>query len=180
MASAPHEKICVALDVPERETAVALAKSLRDHVGMVKIGLEGFVAHGPDLVREIIDAGLEVFLDLKVHDIPRTAAAAAAAASGLGAKLLTIHAAGGAPMVAAGQILRRQDFTIDHIVPRSKGGQNTWSNTACACPPCNQRKGDRDPHEAGMTMLWEPKMPRVDYVVASGEVPQAWKIYLEA
>ena len=79
-----------------------------------------------------------------------------------------------------GQILRRQDFTIDHIVPRSKGGQNTWSNTACACPPCNQRKGDRDPHEAGMTMLWEPKMPRVDYVVASGEVPQAWKIYLEA
>lgn len=78
-----------------------------------------------------------------------------------------------------GQILRKHDFTIDHVIPRSRGGQNTWTNTACACPQCNQRKGDRTPHEAGMTMLWEPKTPRVDYVVASGEVPKAWKIYLE-
>lgn len=78
-----------------------------------------------------------------------------------------------------GQILRKHDFTIDHIVPRSRGGQNTWTNTACACPFCNQRKGDRTPHEAGMNMLWEPKTPRVDYVVASGEVPRAWKVYLE-
>ncbi|MBV7327758.1 HNH endonuclease [Chloroflexi bacterium TSY] len=78
-----------------------------------------------------------------------------------------------------GQILRKSDFTIDHIIPSSRGGKNTWSNTACACPTCNQRKGNRTPHEAGMTLLWEPKMPRVDYVVASGEIPAAWKFYLE-
>ncbi len=78
-----------------------------------------------------------------------------------------------------GKAIRRNDFTIDHLIPRSRGGKNTWSNTACACSACNQRKGNRTPHEAAMSLLWEPKMPRVDYVVASGEVPTAWKIYLE-
>ncbi len=77
------------------------------------------------------------------------------------------------------RILERQDFTIDHILPKSRGGRNVWTNTACACPICNHRKGDKMPHEAGMTLRWEPKTPRVDYVVASGEIPDAWKIYLE-
>lgn len=74
--------------------------------------------------------------------------------------------------------LNRHDFTIDHIIPTSRGGKNTWGNTACACPACNHRKGNRTPHEAGMPMRWEPKIPRVDYLVASGEVPEAWKVYL--
>ena len=78
-----------------------------------------------------------------------------------------------------GKLITKSDLTIDHILPRSRGGRNTWGNTACACPACNQRKGDRMPHEAGMTLLWEPKTPRVDYLVASGEVPKAWKFYLE-
>lgn len=78
-----------------------------------------------------------------------------------------------------GKILAKSDLTIDHIVPRSRGGRNTWTNTACACAKCNQRKQDRLPHEAGMKMLWEPKTPRVDYLVASGEIPDAWKVYLE-
>lgn len=76
-------------------------------------------------------------------------------------------------------VITRTDFTIEHIIPKSRGGRNSWSNTACACPKCNQRKGDRTPHEAGMPMLWEPKTPRVDYLVASGEMPLAWKVYLE-
>jgi len=78
-----------------------------------------------------------------------------------------------------GRLLTKSDFTLDHIVPRSRGGGNNWSNTACACPTCNQRKGDRMPHEAGMNLRWEPKTPRVDYLVASGSVPTAWKLYLE-
>jgi 5-methylcytosine-specific restriction endonuclease McrA len=77
------------------------------------------------------------------------------------------------------RVLYKDAFTIDHLIPRSRGGKNTWGNTACACPTCNQRKGDRTPHEAGMTLLWEPKTPRVDYLVASGSVPAAWKVYLE-
>lgn len=77
-----------------------------------------------------------------------------------------------------GRILQKNDFTLDHIIPRSRNGRNTWGNTACACFRCNQRKADRTPHEAGMPMRWEPKIPRVNYVVAVGEVPDAWKVYL--
>lgn len=77
-----------------------------------------------------------------------------------------------------GHTLTRQSFTIDHVVPVSRGGKNTWGNTVCACPECNQHKGSRMPHEANMTLRWEPKIPRVNYLVASGDVPSAWKIYL--
>ena len=77
------------------------------------------------------------------------------------------------------RVLDKNDFTIDHILPKSRGGRNLWTNTACACPPCNHRKGSKMPHEAGMTLRWEPKTPRVDYIVASGQVPEAWKMYLE-
>lgn len=78
-----------------------------------------------------------------------------------------------------GRKLRMADFTVDHIIPRSRGGRNTWTNTACACRRCNGRKADRLPHEAGMRLRWEPKTPRVDYVVVSGDVPVEWKLYLE-
>jgi 5-methylcytosine-specific restriction endonuclease McrA len=78
-----------------------------------------------------------------------------------------------------GQALSRQNFTVDHILPVSRGGKNTWGNTVCACPACNQRKGNRTPHEANMKLRWEPKTPRVNYLVASGEVPATWKVYLE-
>lgn len=81
--------------------------------------------------------------------------------------------------VQKGQTLTRTDFTIDHIVPRSRGGRNTWSNTACACQRCNNRKGCRTPHEAGLPLRWEPKTPRVTYLVASGELPASWKMYLK-
>ena len=60
-----------------------------------------------------------------------------------------------------GRALSKRDFTVDHIIPRSRGGKNTWGNTACACPMCNNRKGGRTPHEAAMTLLWEPKLPRL-------------------
>ena len=78
-----------------------------------------------------------------------------------------------------GQVLAKQDFTVDHILPVSRGGKNSWGNTVCACPSCNQRKADRLPNEANMQLLWEPKTPRARYIVASGEVPANWKAYLE-
>jgi 5-methylcytosine-specific restriction endonuclease McrA len=71
----------------------------------------------------------------------------------------------------------KSDFTVDHIIPRSRGGRNTWSNTACACYQCNQRKGNRTSHEAGMRLRFEPKRPRVNYLVVGGSVPDEWKKY---
>lgn len=78
-----------------------------------------------------------------------------------------------------GRTLNKYDFTVDHILPISRGGKNTWGNTICACAPCNQRKANRLPHEASMKLLWEPKTPRARYIVASGEIPATWKTYLE-
>lgn len=78
-----------------------------------------------------------------------------------------------------GRILSKRSLTVDHILPVSRGGKNTWSNTVCACPVCNQRKGNRTPHEANMKLRWEPKTPRASYLVAWGNMPAAWKIYLE-
>jgi 5-methylcytosine-specific restriction endonuclease McrA len=78
-----------------------------------------------------------------------------------------------------GAILGKYDFTVDHVLPVSRGGKNTWGNTVCACASCNQRKADRLPHEANFKLLWEPKTPRARYIVASGEIPADWKAYLE-
>ena len=79
-----------------------------------------------------------------------------------------------------GQVLTRHNLTIDHIVPVSRGGKNTWTNTACACFVCNHRKGNRLPGEAGMKLLWEPKTPRTSYLVLEvGNGPEAWKRYIE-
>jgi 5-methylcytosine-specific restriction endonuclease McrA len=79
-----------------------------------------------------------------------------------------------------GRKVSKSEFTIDHLVPLSHGGKSTWGNTACACRWCNHRKADRTPHEAGLKLLWEPKLPRVSYVVLSGDVPEEWRIYLPA
>ncbi len=50
--------------------------------------------------------------------------------------------------------------TIDHVLPRSKGGLNTWKNTVAACSPCNNKKRDRTPEEAGMPLMFAPKVPQ--------------------
>jgi 5-methylcytosine-specific restriction endonuclease McrA len=54
---------------------------------------------------------------------------------------------------------QRPATTVDHILPRSRGGKNTWHNTIAACDGCNQRKGDRTPAEAGMRLRYEPAVP---------------------
>lgn len=76
--------------------------------------------------------------------------------------------------------LQYRDLSIEHINPVSRGGESTWGNTACACYDCNHRKANRRLEEAGMKLRWEPKTPRTNYWVASGNVPVSWKIWLES
>jgi 5-methylcytosine-specific restriction endonuclease McrA len=79
-----------------------------------------------------------------------------------------------------GKIISKSDLTIDHIVPKSRGGRDTWTNTACACASCNHKKGDLMTHEAGFKLRWEPKTPRTSYlVIALGTGPAVWKRYIE-
>ena len=70
--------------------------------------------------------------------------------------------------------------SIDHVLPRSRGGQHVWENVAAACRPCNLRKRDRTPDEAGMRLLRSPRPPRelAWVVIAVGGVPEVWKPYL--
>lgn len=70
--------------------------------------------------------------------------------------------------------------SLDHVVPRSRGGQHTWENVAAACRPCNLRKRDRTPNEAGMRLARPPRAPREQSWVAAAVVvvPDEWKPYL--
>jgi orotidine-5'-phosphate decarboxylase len=92
-------KLIVALDVGDAQKARELFHSLRGIVGMFKIGSQLFTAAGPALVREIVNAGERVFLDLKFHDIPNTVAAAGVAATRLGVSIFNVHATGGSEMM---------------------------------------------------------------------------------
>jgi orotidine-5'-phosphate decarboxylase len=94
-----RDRIMVALDAGSLDMAVKLAKPLVGKVRTVKVGKELFVAEGPKAVETIRDLGFEIFLDLKFHDIPQTVRGACRSAAKLGVSFLTVHAAGGAPML---------------------------------------------------------------------------------
>jgi len=108
-------RIIVALDYPEAAPALALAARLAPDSCALKIGKELFVAAGPDIVRTLAARGYRVFLDLKFHDIPNTVAQACAAATRLGAWMLTVHASGGSAMLAAAR------SAVDTAAPESGG-----------------------------------------------------------
>jgi orotidine-5'-phosphate decarboxylase len=99
--SAFSRKILCAIDTTEMAAALSLAQALQGTVGGVKLGQEFFTAQGPAGVARIAETGHRIFLDLKFHDIPNTVAGAVRAAAGLGCFMLTIHASGGAAMIAA-------------------------------------------------------------------------------
>lgn len=94
------DRIIVALDTPDEARAAALAEAALPHAGLVKLGLEFFLARGGVGVRAVAGAR-PYFLDLKLHDIPNTVGAAVRAVLPLAPAMLTLHAAGGPAMVAA-------------------------------------------------------------------------------
>ena len=99
MSKAP---VAVALDAPDLETAARWAQAVTPHVAVVKVGLELFCRTGPSVVDVVRGgSGVELFLDLKLHDIPNTVAGAARSVARLGPRYLTVHAVGGPDMVRA-------------------------------------------------------------------------------
>lgn len=99
MSKAP---IILAVDTPEIATAIEWVKATQDHVSVYKLGLEFFLTFGSDGVKAIKDVtDSDIFLDLKLHDIPHTVSGAAKAVSHLAPRFLTVHASGGNEMIKA-------------------------------------------------------------------------------
>src|SRR5437773_6108932 len=106
------DKIIVALDVPTKEKALALVEQLRDEISFFKIGLQLYTAEGPEVVREVLAKGAQVFLDLKLHDIPNTVGRAVESAGQMGVQMLTIHLCGGEEMIRAAVAKRKTTLSI--------------------------------------------------------------------
>lgn len=96
-----RKRLIVALDVPDARSAMRLVEELEGTCNWFKVGLELFVAAGPAVLEPLVGRGHNVFLDLKLHDIPNTVAGAVKSAAGLGVKMLTVHAGGGPAMLSA-------------------------------------------------------------------------------
>jgi orotidine-5'-phosphate decarboxylase len=98
----PKAPIVLAVDTPELATAVAWVKATQDYVSVYKLGLEFYLTFGSDGVKAIKDVtDSDIFLDLKLHDIPHTVSGAAKAVSHLAPRFLTVHASGGQAMIRA-------------------------------------------------------------------------------
>ena len=96
-----RNRIAVALDTDDLVVAMRLAQAVRPHAGVAKVGLELYSAVGPDAVTALTDIGMEVFCDLKLHDIPTTVGKAARVLGAQGARWVNAHAAGGTEMLRA-------------------------------------------------------------------------------
>jgi len=96
-----RERLIVALDVSSAAAAKKIVAAVGDSARYYKVGLQLYTAEGPQIVRDLVASGRQVFLDLKLHDIPNTVAAAVAEACRLRVSMLTVHALGGSKMMRA-------------------------------------------------------------------------------
>jgi orotidine-5'-phosphate decarboxylase len=108
---AARARLVFPLDYPTLARATAGAKQVHESVGVLKVGLELFVAEGPPSIRLGAELGCDVFLDLKLHDIPETVERAVAAAGQLGVRYLTVHTSGGPRMLEAAALRVERDRT---------------------------------------------------------------------
>lgn len=96
-----RNRLAIALDTRDLDTAVSIATAVHPNIGIAKVGLQLFSAAGRNAVQAMQDIGMNVFLDVKLHDIPNTVYEASAVLGSLGIHYLTVHAAGGEPMLQA-------------------------------------------------------------------------------
>ena len=122
--------ICVALDTPDLDRAVALARGLKPHVGFMKVGMEFFYAHGIPGYAKVAAEGLPIFLDLKLHDIPNTVGMAMKSLMRLDPKpaIVNVHATGGLDMMkAAADAVAGQSKLIAVTILTSLSDDDIWA-----------------------------------------------------
>ncbi|MFL6537559.1 MAG: orotidine-5'-phosphate decarboxylase [Chthoniobacterales bacterium] len=133
-----RERIIVALDVPTAREAMALVEQLGGDVSVFKVGLQLYTSSGPEIVRGVQASGAQVFLDLKLHDIPNTVAKAVVAAGGLGVHMLTVHLSGGREMLRAADAARAENLTLLGVTVLTSATDETLRECGFALPVAEQ------------------------------------------
>ena len=143
-------RIIVALDFAGDKEALGLADCLDPSRCRVKVGKTLFTGTGPGVVRRLIDAGFDVFLDLKFHDIPNTVGAACRAAADLGVWMLNVHALGGRKMMEAAEKYERivqvgcQKRSSGHV----RDATRRRASAAAVGPGSSRSAGPKSPSRA--------------------------------
>jgi len=130
MKPSGRDRLIIALDVRTRAEAIPLALTLAPFAAWMKIGLQLFTAEGPDLVRAIRETGAKIFLDLKVHDIPNTAARAVESAAELDVQMLTLHLCGGSEMIRAAPLPAKRSTTMTRDSAMPPHAPTPWMTRA--------------------------------------------------
>lgn len=133
--------LILAVDVETREEALAILERVGPSLKTVKIGLQLFSRYGPSFVEEVANLGYEIFLDLKLHDIPNTVAKAVQSLSLLPISMLTLHASGGSEMMAAAHRARqsfRPGMTLLAVTVLTSMNRQALVETGIAAAPESQ------------------------------------------
>jgi orotidine-5'-phosphate decarboxylase len=161
--------VYLALDLPRLDAAIALATKVKGHIGGLKLGLEFFCAHGHHGVHEIAKVGLPIFLDLKLHDIPNTVAAAMQSIHVLEPAIVTIHASGGRAMMEDAKAAAGEHCKVVAVTLLTSLDEADMANTGIA--------GSAHDHVLRLADL--AQQAGLDGIVCSGhevgEVHKRWK-----
>ncbi len=164
-----HNPIFLALDVPRLDAAEALARKVSGHIGGLKLGLEFFCAHGHHGVHELHKVGLPIFLDLKLHDIPNTVAAAMQAIHVLEPAIVTVHASGGRAMMEDAKAAAGENTKVVGVTVLTSFDDKDLSKIGI----------DHSPHDQAMRLADLSHEAGLDGIVCSGHevgaIHKQWK-----
>lgn len=161
--------IYLALDLPRLEAAESLARKVASHVGGLKLGLEFFCAHGHHGVHEIAKLGLPIFLDLKLHDIPNTVAAAMQALHVLEPAIVTVHASGGRAMMEDAKAAAGENCKVVAVTVLTSLDERDLARTGISGTP----------HDQALRLAELAESAGLDGIVCSGQevaaIHKQWK-----
>ena len=136
-------ELILALDVPTKEEAIAVLEELKGSLRWVKIGLQMYVKYGPSIVKEIAQLGYQIFLDLKLHDIPNTVASAIQSLESMPIHMLTLHTSGGQEMMERAKQAKERalpDLTLLGVTVLTSMNQAELTAVGCHKSPEEQVK----------------------------------------
>ena len=161
--------VYLALDEPRLDEAHTLAERAKPHIGGVKLGMEFFYAHGHHGVLDIAHLGLPIFLDLKLHDIPNTAARAMQAVAVLEPAIVTVHASGGRAMMEDAKAAAGEQCKVVAVTMLTSLDERDLARTGVA----------GSPHDHVMRLADLARESGLDGIVCSGRevaaVHREWK-----